>query len=139
MLVKPTLVFDGNAEEALTFYSKILNGNVEELLRIGDVDAKDYPPVNDLKEEDKKRIMNSRLNLGKSVFNICDTAPGVKVIAGNNITMDIVLYDDKEIHQIFISLSEGGKILMPLTTTFFSPNYGILIDKFGICWNIMQM
>jgi hypothetical protein len=38
---------------------------------------------------------------------------------------------------IFSALSEGGKVEMPLTKTFFSPCFGMLTDKFGFGWMVV--
>ena len=42
-----------------------------------------------------------------------------------------------EAEQKFAALAEGGKINMALTKTFFSPSYGMLVDKFGVHWMVM--
>ena len=31
---------------------------------------------------------------------------------------------------------EGGKPMMPLTKTFFSPAFGMLVDRFGVSWMV---
>ncbi|MEO6172954.1 MAG: VOC family protein, partial [Arenimonas sp.] len=33
--------------------------------------------------------------------------------------------------------AEGGQVTMPLGKTFWSPRYGMLIDRFGIGWMVM--
>ena len=43
----------------------------------------------------------------------------------------------EETEQKFAALVEGGKVLMPLTKTFWSPMYGMLVDKFGVHWMVM--
>ena len=35
-----------------------------------------------------------------------------------------------------IALSDGGKVTMPLTKTFWSPRFGMLQDRFGIGWMV---
>ena len=39
----------------------------------------------------------------------------------------------------YAALSTGGAADMPLTKTFFSPAFGMLTDRFGICWMVMDM
>ena len=38
---------------------------------------------------------------------------------------------------IFAALGEGGEIQMPLGETFFSPAFGMCIDRFGTPWQVM--
>jgi PhnB protein len=33
-------------------------------------------------------------------------------------------------------LAEGGKVTMPIQPTFWSPRFGMLVDRFGIPWMI---
>jgi PhnB protein len=32
----------------------------------------------------------------------------------------------------------GGRVLMPLGPTFFSPCYGMLVDRYGVQWMVMS-
>jgi PhnB protein len=41
-----------------------------------------------------------------------------------------------EAEKVFNALAEGGQVQMPLTTTFFSPKFGMVADKFGVGWMI---
>jgi PhnB protein len=38
--------------------------------------------------------------------------------------------------RVFAALAEGGSVEMPIQQTFWSPAFGVLIDKFGIPWEI---
>ena len=38
--------------------------------------------------------------------------------------------------EIFRALSHGGIIKMPFEKTFWSPGFGVLVDHFGIPWEI---
>jgi PhnB protein len=43
---------------------------------------------------------------------------------------------EDEVRHAFAALSEEGKVDMPLQKTFFSPCYGIVVDKYGVMWNL---
>ncbi len=137
MLVKANITFDGQAEEAISFYKEIFNGKIENLLRYEEV--ADKYPSGLIDEKYGKRIVNARLNFGGNMFNVADALPNQKVVMGNNVAMDVVFLKNKDIHKIYEDLSKDGVIVMPLAETYFSPNFAVLIDKFGIRWNIMQM
>jgi len=36
----------------------------------------------------------------------------------------------------FAALADGGQVRMPLTKTFWSPRFGMVVDRFGIGWMI---
>ncbi len=44
---------------------------------------------------------------------------------------------EAEAERMFNALSEGGKVTMPLTKTFFSPRFGMCSDKFGVGWMVL--
>ena len=44
---------------------------------------------------------------------------------------------EAEADKMFAALSEGGKVQMPMTKTFFSPKFGMLADKFGVGWMVI--
>ncbi|GAK36546.1 hypothetical protein JCM15093_1716 [Bacteroides graminisolvens DSM 19988 = JCM 15093] len=52
--------------------------------------------------------------------------------------MDITLLDKAEIQRVFETLSESGNVIMPLAPAAWTPLYGMVIDRYGIYWNIMQ-
>jgi len=44
----------------------------------------------------------------------------------------IVTNDVNQTKEFFEALQDGGQVIMPLQETFWSPAYGIVIDKFGV-------
>jgi PhnB protein len=61
---------------------------------------------------------------------------GFKVVFGNNIHLQIYADSKAEADQLFASLSDGGKVTMPISDQFWGDYFGSLIDKFGINWMI---
>src|SRR6476660_5995627 len=45
--------------------------------------------------------------------------------------------DDADADRLFNGLSTGGKVVMPLGKTFFSPRFGMTQDKFGVNWMVI--
>ena len=41
-----------------------------------------------------------------------------------------------KVKAIFDALAEGGSVKMPLEQTFWSPAFGVVVDRFGIPWEI---
>jgi PhnB protein len=44
-----------------------------------------------------------------------------------------------EADRLFAALADGGKVHMPLGKTFFSPRFGMVMDRFGVSWMIVTM
>ena len=136
MKLTPHFTFDSKAKEALAFYIAALKGKEEIVYTYRD--CKDDAPAG-LGEEWLDRIMYSALSFGAgNIIAICDMCPGsVPEKSGNTVFMDLEMKAE-EVKPIFDALAEGGRILFPISKTSWTEQFGCLVDKFGICWNIMQ-
>ena len=45
--------------------------------------------------------------------------------------------NEADAHKAFDALANGGSVQMPLGTTFWSPCYGMVTDRFGLGWMVM--
>lgn len=132
----PYLNFDGNGQEATHFYTDVLGGDLVGIATYGEA-----PDMGggEMPEEARDMVMNAQINFNNgNTLMISDVPPGMGMPfqKGNNVSIT-VLYDDiEEARGIFNKLSEGGKVIMELQKTFWSPLYGNLTDKFGIDWQI---
>ena len=61
-LINPYIHFNGNAEEAFTFYKSVFGGEFTKMLRYKDLSSPDYP----IPENDANRLMHIALPIGKS-------------------------------------------------------------------------
>lgn len=126
----------GNAEEALTFYEQALQATNVKKVKFG---AFGEDPNAPLSEEEKNMIIESRIEFAGNILMISDVTPSMQtvtgeVIKGTNVLISINDADPEMNEQFFESLSEGGTVIMPLSSTPWSANFGILIDKFGVMW-----
>lgn len=42
----------------------------------------------------------------------------------------------KEGERAFAALAAGGTVKMPFSRTFWSPGFGMLVDRFGVPWMV---
>ena len=135
MQVQPYLFFDGRCEEALEFYKKTLGAKVEMMMRFKENPDKDKNP-NCMPADDNK-IMHAAFKVGDTMVMGSDgmAAGGKPEFKGFSLTVSAK--DDAEAEKTFAALSDGGKVEMPLTKTFFSSKFGMLNDKFGIGWMVI--
>lgn len=136
--VSAYLNFNGKAEEAFAFYKSIFGGEFTGgINRFGDMPAGDGMPV--LNEKDKNLIMHVELRImGGFRLMGCDVPEslGFNLVMGNNIHLNLEPSSREEADRLFHSLSEGGKVEMPMQDTFWGAYYGSFRDKFGVQWMI---
>ena len=132
--LNPYLNFNGKCEEAFTFYKSVFGGEfLGGIMRMGDA-----PGADELREEDKNRVMHVALPIGGDLLMGSDTYPGgmQNLVEGNNNYISIFPDSREEAERLFNALSEGGAVLVPLAVQFWGDYYGQLKDKFGIYWMI---
>ncbi|GLO68112.1 hypothetical protein MACH08_38960 [Oceanobacillus kimchii] len=84
-------------------------------------------------------IMESRIEFLGNVLMMSDVLPSMQAVTGktsigNNLLISIIDADPEINKQIFEGLSVDGKIIMPLSSTPWSANFGMVVDKFGVVW-----
>lgn len=132
--IHPYFVFDGNASEAIDFYSKVLNAKVLDITRF-----KDMPEDPDfiIAEDVKELVLNASIELPNGdIFMFSDNMPGMPFVIGNQVTIALVYDEVEETRRVFELLSKEGTIEMELQETFWSPLYGNVTDKYGNQWQI---
>lgn len=125
--------FEGKCREAVTFYAKVFNQPVPEMMTFGDAPSMDgYTPD----EADIDKVMYTSLNIMgcNAMFSDVTTAMGLTV--GNNIALTVSHEDIDEIKRIFSALNVNATVIMELQETFWSQCYGYLIDQFGVPWQV---
>ncbi|MBM7691772.1 PhnB protein [Peribacillus deserti] len=133
MKLIPYLVMNGNAKEAIQFYKEALEAEVLFVQSFGEMpENAEFP----LPEEAKDRVSHATIQVGETHLMLSDTFPGQPHQSGNQVTICITIGDAEKSKQIFDALAKDGQVNMPLQETFFSPAYGNVTDKFGICFQI---
>ncbi|UTR17012.1 VOC family protein [Salipaludibacillus sp. LMS25] len=131
--INPYFIFNGHAKEAVAFYEKALAAEVLGVMTFGDLPADaDMLVPSDAKE----RVMHAHLKIGETDLMLSDNFPGQPYTEGTNVTVAVNLDNSVKAEEVYSSLVEGGKDIMPLQATQFSPAYGQVIDKYGVTWHI---
>lgn len=134
--VSTYLNFARNTEEAFNFYKSVFGGEFQGgINRMGDVPTTEGQPP--MAEEDKNLVMHVALPILGGHLLMGTDAPesmGFKVNFGNNIFINLEPDTRVEADKIFASLSQGGKVEMPLREMFWGDYFGSLTDKFGVQW-----
>ena len=125
----PYLSFEGNAKQALEFYSEVLGAEITGLQTFGEADYPTPPEASD-------RVMHAQLKKGNISIMFSDTFPGQSVTVGSNISLTLEPESDEEIQNLYHALSKNGKVLNKLEDTFWGAKYGRVQDSFGIIWEL---
>jgi PhnB protein len=127
----PYITFNGNCEEAVKFYEKVLGGE-SQILHFGDNPNPAFP----VPENAKNLVLHAELRKNGHIIRFSDTFPGTPYNAGSNISFALEFDTEDETRAMFEALSDGGKVEMEPQKTFFSPLYSKFTDKFGVIWQL---
>lgn len=131
--VNPYLNFNGQTEEAFTFYQSIFGGKLD-ISRYGDLDDNMGTSGDDL-----KLVANAFLPLTEKIklfgSDILESF-GQKLEIGNNFHINLETESDEETERLFEQLSKDGEIQMPLENTGWAKKFGMIKDQFGIQWMV---
>jgi len=133
-LINPHVNFNGNAEEAFTFYKSVFGGEFETIVRF-----KDLPnPGFSVSENDANKIMHIALPIGKNMLMANDVPSFMGKVNENENRSKIYISADshEEADRIFNGLSAGGNIEVPMDASPWGTYFGMFRDKYGIEWMV---
>lgn len=131
--INPWINFNGNAEEAFTFYQSVFGGEFTKITRFKDLSGPDFQVA----EEEANKIMYIGLPLGKKNVLIANDVPAFlgRVSENENRSKIHVNAESREeADQIFNGLSAGGEVEGPIADSPWGTYAGMFRDKYGIEW-----
>ena len=124
--VTPFLMFQGNAEEAINFYTNLIEDS--EIISMTRHDANEGGEENTALEAvftiKGQEVMCIDSNI-KHPFNF---TPSFSFF----ITCDT----EDEVVRLYGALSKDGSVLMPLDAYPFSRKFSWVVDRFGVSWQL---
>ncbi len=130
MKVSPHLTFDGQCESAFKFYERCIGGRIVTMLTWRDSPMAEQAPL-----EWHDKILHATLTVGDSVLTGADVVPE-QYEQPKGFFVQLGLDDPGDAERIFAVLAEGGTVQMPIQKTFWARRFGVLVDQFGIPWEI---
>jgi PhnB protein len=124
------LHFDGECREAFELYARLFNMQLELVLPWGASPLASRAPAG---WGDK--ILFARLRGRALTLLGADALPGTYV-APAGFTLTLQTLDAAEAERFFTELATGGAVAEALTETFWAVLYGVVVDRFGIPWEI---
>lgn len=131
--INPWINFNGNAEEAFTFYQSVFGGEFTKIIRFKDLASAEFPVPD--KEADK--VMYIALPLGKDNQLIGNDVPefmGRVNENENRSKISISTESREEADKLFYGLSAGGSVEGEIGESPWGTYAGMFRDKYGIEW-----
>lgn len=122
--VTPFLMFQGNAEEAMNYYTSLIeDSEITSITRYG---------ANGPGEEGS--VMQAVFSLKGQEFMCIDSNVKHEFTFTPSFSIFMTCDSEQEIDSLYENLSKGGEALMPLGDYSFSKKFGWIVDKFGVSW-----
>ena len=133
-LINPYINFNGNAEEAFTFYKSVFGGEFALIMRFKDLASAEYPVT----EHEADKIRHIALPIGKNVLMANDVpeSMGRTNENENRSKISVSAESKEEADRVFNGLSAGGQIEMLIGDSPWGSYFGMFRDKYGIEWMV---
>ena len=134
-LINPHINFNGNAEEAFTFYKSVFGGEFSKVIRFKELASSEFR----VSEKEENKIIHIALPIGKNNMLMANDVPEImgKTNENENRSKIVIIADNKEeADKLFNGLSVGGEIEGPIGDSFWGSYFGCFRDKYGIEWMV---
>ena len=132
--INPHINFNGNAEEAFTFYKSVFGGEFSRIMRFKDLSNPEFP----IAEKEANKIMHIALPIGKSILMGNDVPESMGPTNENENRSKIVISAEskEEADKLYNGLSAGGQVEMPIGDSPWGSYFAMFRDKYGIEWMV---
>lgn len=132
--INPHINFNGNAEEAFTFYKSVFGGEFSKVVRFKEISSPEYP----IPAYEENKLMYISLPIGGSVLMANDILEVMGKVSEeeNRSKITISAESKEEAYKIFNGLSAGGQVEMPLDANPDGTYFAMFRDKYGIEWMV---
>jgi predicted 3-demethylubiquinone-9 3-methyltransferase (glyoxalase superfamily) len=119
-------MFQGNAEEAMNYYTSLIDDSaITHIVRYGP----DEPG-------DEGSVKQAVFTLKGQEFMCIDSNIKHEFTFTPSFSIYVTCDTDEEVSRLYEQLSSGGSVLMPLSDYGFSKKFGWVADKFGVSWQL---
>lgn len=130
MHITTYLAFSGECKAAFQYYERVLGGKITFMMTNGE-----SPMADKTSPAAKDKIMHATLETPGGLIMGADHPEG-RQVKPSGFSVCVTAKDKAEAERIFKGLSEGGQVQMPIQQTFWSPAFGMCIDKFQVPWMV---
>ncbi|MDB5449953.1 MAG: hypothetical protein JWQ52_1081 [Phenylobacterium sp.] len=124
--VTPFLMFEGRAEEAVSFYVSLFEDAAVTRL---DHYGPDGPGA-------EGKVVGAAFTLNGREFRAFDSPVAHAFTFTPAMSLFVDCTDEAQVEGLYVALLEGGEALMALGDYGFSRRFGWVNDRFGVSWQI---
>ncbi len=131
--INPWINFNGNAEEAFTFYKSVFGGEFMKIVRFKDIASAEFS----VPEKEENKIMYIALPIGNGSMLIANDVPEVLGRVNERENRSKILVNAasrEEADRLFTGLSTGGEVEGSMGDSPWGSYAGMFRDKYGIEW-----
>lgn len=131
--ISPWINFNGNAEEAFTFYKTVFGGTFTNVTRFKDIASPEFP----VSEEDAHKLMRITLSINEATVLIGNDVPafmGTVNERENRSKIHVAVDSRGKAKKIFDGLSVGGDVEVPFDESAQETSFAMFRDQYGIEW-----
>ena len=132
--INPYINFNGNAEEAFTFYKSVFGGEFTTVARFKELATPEFQ----VSESEANKIYHIALPIGENTLmgNDVPESMGRTNENENRSKISINCQSKEEANKLFNGLSVGGKVEFPIGDSPWGSYFGMFRDKYGIEWMV---
>lgn len=133
-IISPHINFNGNAEEAFTFYKSVFGGEFTKLIRFKELAS----PQFSMDPQDENKVMLIVLPIGPTWLMGNDVPSFMGKTNENEHRSKILITTEsrEEADALFYGLSQDGSVEAPIGEGPWGTYLGMFRDKFGIEWMV---
>ena len=131
--INPWINFNGNAEEAFTFYKSVFGGEFSKIVRFKELSSAEFQ----VPKNEENKIMKIALPIGKHNVLLANDVPefmGRVNENENRSKISVSAESREEATKIFNGLSAGGSVEGPIGDSPWGTYAGMFRDQYGIEW-----
>lgn len=123
--LNPYLHFEGNAAEAIAFYTDVLGGT-SSIMTFGSMG---------MEGPDADKVMHGQIETEHGItLMVSDFPPGSSRETGNDVTLSLSGDDEATLRGFWERLSADGKIETPFEKQMWGDTFGACVDRYGVSW-----
>lgn len=130
--IQPYLFFGGRCDEAIAFYKQALGAEL--VMRMSYSESPQPMPPGAIPANWSDKVMHATLRIGSALVMASDGCEEGARFEG--FSLSLALPSAVEVQRVHAALAEGGRVTMPAAQTFWSPCFGMVVDRFGVGWMV---
>ena len=130
MQLSTHLVFPGTCEAAFRFYERVLGARIGLMQTYGE-----SPGAEQVAPQWRAKIVHASITVNGRELACADVqAEEYEKPQGFFLLLAVAGVENSQ--RVFAALAEKGVVKMPIQKTFWSEAFGVVVDQFGMPWEI---